>query len=74
MKIVFFDIVREIAGELVENVEKIDSFENPKNKKKSVCFRINYRSADRNLTNKEVDAIQEKVREKVVQELQVVLR
>ena len=51
----FFQLVRGVSGDLVENVEVIDSFVHPKTGKKSLCFRINYRSMDRSLTNEEID-------------------
>jgi phenylalanyl-tRNA synthetase alpha chain len=41
------DIVREVAGDLVETVSKIDHFVHPKTKKESMCYRIIYRSMDR---------------------------
>ncbi len=60
-----FDLVRDAAGDLVENVElvsayaftclfwnelpfpKIDDFVHSKSQRRSLCFRINYRSMDR---------------------------
>lgn len=68
------ELVRTVAGDLVEKVELIDSFEHPKTKRLSKCFRISYRSMDRSLTNEEVDALQEQVRSLVVDELNVELR
>jgi len=43
-------------------VELIDEFKHPKTGKTSNCFRINYRSMDRSLTNEEVDDMQFKFR------------
>jgi len=56
-------LVREIGGDLVESVSCIDSFQHPKTKQTSKCYRICYRALDRNLRNEEVDELQEKVRE-----------
>lgn len=67
----FFEVVRDVGGDLVEKVQKVDEFE--KNGKKSFCYRILYRSMDRSLTNEEIDALQIQVREKVLK-LDVVLR
>ncbi|CAO3658987.1 unnamed protein product [Umbelopsis ramanniana] len=43
----FCEIVRGVAGDIVENVTKIDDFTHPKSQKRSVCYRITYRSMDR---------------------------
>eukprot|EP01132_Coremiostelium_polycephalum_P001501 gene1501-1893_t len=67
----FFEFVREICGELVEKVELKDKF--VKDKRTSLCFRIHYRSMERNLTNQEIDAIQFKLRN-LVHKLGVILR
>ena len=68
------EIVREIAGDLVERVELIDKFTHPKTDQTSHCYRIVYRSMDRSLENEEIDALQEKVRENLVNQLNVELR
>lgn len=54
------EIVRRVAGDLVENVKEIDTFE--KNGRKSFCYRILYRSMERSLANEEVDRLQEEIR------------
>ena len=58
------EVVRDAAGSLVEEVKLIDEFENKKKGLTSNCFRIVYRSMERSLTDEEINAIQEKVREK----------
>jgi phenylalanyl-tRNA synthetase alpha chain len=55
-------------------VKLIDEFENKKKGKTSNCFRITYRSMERSLTDEEINAIQEKVREEVQTSLGVELR
>lgn len=70
----FFEVVRETAGFLVEDVTQLDKFVHPKTGKTSLCYRINYRSMDRNLTNTEVDTLQDQVRKMVSQNLGVELR
>jgi len=70
----FYEVVRGIAGDLVEEVELIDEFHNKKMGRTSHCYRINYRSMDRNLTNEEIDLIQSKVRTAVESQLSVQLR
>lgn len=70
----FFEIIRNIAGDLVENVKLIDEFQHPKTGKKSKCFRILYRHMDRSLTNEEIDVFQFKIRDKIKENLKVELR
>ncbi|KAL1989738.1 hypothetical protein VTN49DRAFT_6935 [Thermomyces lanuginosus] len=68
------EIVRDVAGDLVEDVRLVDEFTHPKTGRKSLCYRINYRSLERTLTNKEVNELHEKVREKLVERAGVELR
>ncbi|KAL9656371.1 hypothetical protein ABK040_005137 [Willaertia magna] len=70
----FYEIVRELAGDLVENVSIVDDFVHPKTGKRSKCYRIMYRSMDRSLTNEEIDNIQFKLRELIPNKLSVTLR
>lgn len=51
----FHELVRQVCGDLAESIEVIDDFTHPKTKKRSLCFRINYRHMDRSLLNEEVD-------------------
>lgn len=68
------EIVRGEAGDLVEDVQLIDEFTHPKTHRKSMCYRINYRSLERTLTNEETNDLHEKVRQKLVGLLGVELR
>ena len=68
------EIVRGVAGDLVEEVKLIDDFTHPKSGRTSHCYRIVYRSMDRSLTNEEIDALQEAVREETVKHMGVELR
>lgn len=70
----FCEIVREKGGDLVENVSILESFEHPKTKKTSKCYRIVYRSNDRTLTNEEINQIQNEVRNSIVNEYSVEVR
>jgi phenylalanyl-tRNA synthetase alpha chain len=70
----FMELVREIGGDLIEDVKLVDEFQHPKTKRKSLCYRINYRSLERTLTNEEVNWLHESVRKTVVGKLGVDLR
>ncbi|KAI8811803.1 phenylalanyl-tRNA synthetase [Cladochytrium replicatum] len=70
----FCDVVREVAGDLAEDVALIDQFVHPKTKQLSRCFRIHYRSMDRNVKNEEIDEVQERVRQEAVARCGVTLR
>lgn len=68
------EIVRGIGGDLVEDVSLIDEFTHPKTTRKSMCYRINYRSLERTLTNEEANEMHDQVRSKLVGDLGVELR
>ncbi len=68
------EVVRGIAGDLAESVVLVDQFTNPKTNKESNCFRVTYRSMERNLTDEEVNELQDSVRNTIVSELKVELR
>ncbi|KAJ1945052.1 phenylalanyl-tRNA synthetase alpha subunit, mitochondrial [Linderina macrospora] len=68
------DLVREVAGDLVEGVKLVDEFTHPKTGKSSRCYRINYCSMDRNVTHEEINEIQDRVRDQMVQRLGITLR
>jgi phenylalanyl-tRNA synthetase alpha chain len=68
------EVVRDVAGDLVEEVVLLDDFVHPKTQRTSHCYRISYRSMDRSLTNEEIDRLQERVRDQSAQGLGVELR
>lgn len=68
------ELVRNVAGDLVEEVVLIDEFTHPKTNRLSQCYRIAYRSMDRSLTNEEIDDLQFRVRKLTEEELPVELR
>ena len=73
----YYEIVRDFADNLIEEVKLVDSYENEEKfgkDKKSYTFRIVYRSPERTLTNEEINKIQDKIREKTAQDLNAVLR
>lgn len=73
----YYEIVRDFAENLIEEVKLVDSYENEEKfgkDKKSYTFRIVYRSPEKTLTNEEVNKIQEEIREETKKELSAVLR
>ena len=68
------ELIKDVGGDLVEEVKLIDEFTNPKIGKTSNCYRISYRSMERSLTNEEINALQDTTRDRVVEELKVELR
>ncbi|KAL3421876.1 phenylalanyl-tRNA synthetase [Phlyctema vagabunda] len=68
------EIVRDVGGDVVEDVRLTDSFTHPKTGRKSLCYRINYRSLERTLTNEETNGYHEGVRQALVTKLGVELR
>ncbi|EEH42173.1 phenylalanine-tRNA ligase [Paracoccidioides brasiliensis Pb18] len=68
------EIVRDVAGDLVEDVRLIDEFTHPKTKRKSCCYRINYRSLERTLTNDETNKLHNMVRKELAEKTEVEIR
>ncbi|MEK7611780.1 MAG: hypothetical protein AAB407_00290 [Patescibacteria group bacterium] len=73
----FYEIVRELGKDLIEEVQLIDEYENEKKLgegKKSYTFRIVYRSFARTLTNDEVSAVHHAIEHQTTEELRAVIR
>jgi len=73
----YYEIVRDCADNLIEEVKVLDSYENEEKfgkDKKSYTFHIVYRSPERTLTNEEINKVQEEIREKTKQNLNAILR
>ncbi|EGE77811.1 phenylalanyl-tRNA synthetase [Blastomyces gilchristii SLH14081] len=68
------EIVRDVAGNLVEDVQLVDEFMQPKTGRKSLCYRVNYRSLERTLTNDETNKLHERVRQELVERAGVEIR
>lgn len=68
------EVVRSVAGDVVEDVSLFDEFTHPKTGRRSSAYRIVYRSLERTLTTEEANTLHDKVREALVRELGVELR
>ena len=68
------EVTRLVGGDLVEDMRLIDDFTHPKTGRHSLCYRINYRSLERTMTNEEVNELHNKVRQKLVDRFGVELR
>ena len=73
----YFDLIRDVLGDLVEEVSLLDKFENDKKfgeGKMSYTFRITYRSIEKPLTNAEVNTLHAGLEEKTVSDFQAEIR
>jgi phenylalanyl-tRNA synthetase alpha chain len=73
----YYEIVRDCADNLIEEVKLLDEYEDEEKfgkDKKSYTFRIVYRSSERTLTNEEINIIQAEIRQKTEQDLGALLR
>jgi phenylalanyl-tRNA synthetase alpha chain len=68
------EIVRDVAGSLAEDVNLVDEFVHPTSGRKSLCYRVNYRSLERTLTNEETNRLHQEVGRRLVGDLGVELR
>ena len=70
-------MIRDIGGELVEEVQLLDKYENAEKfgtDKISYTYRIIYRSNERTLTTDEVDPIQARVYQETASQFKADLR
>ena len=70
----FHELVRELGGELVEDVSRTDEYTHPKTGLTSQTYRVTFRHMDRSLTNEEINVIFEEIRNQVERKLGVSLR
>ena len=69
----FYDLVRNIGGDLIEQVKVIDEY-TTKEGKKSHTYRIVYRSHERMLSKDEVNVIHKQIERYVTDEWKVAMR
>ena len=70
----FYDLVREIGGNVVEQVKLIDEFRHPKTGLESQCYRIVYRDMTKTLTQEEANNIHNGIESAAVEKLGVTIR
>lgn len=70
----FYDIVREIGGDIIEQILLKDEFTHPKTKQTSHCYSIVYRHMERTLTQKQVNEIHNEIGKIVTDKLNVIVR
>lgn len=70
----FYDIVRDIGGDRVEQVILKDEFTHPETKKLSHCYTIVYRHMERTLSKREVNNIHDQIAKLAAKKLDVTVR
>lgn len=73
----YFDLVRDVGGDLIEEVELLDKYENDEKfgvDKMSFAYRITYRSIERTLTSEEVDTLHKELEARTESEFQATVR
>ena len=68
------EIVREVAGDLVEDVKLVDEFQPDEGDRKSYCYRIIYRSLERTMPRHEITDLHKKVGDLLTERLGVEIR
>ncbi|RUS79125.1 hypothetical protein EGW08_013103 [Elysia chlorotica] len=70
----FYDLVRSVSGDLVEQVDLIDEFKHPKTGRVSHCYRIVYRHMEKTLTQAEVNSVHKDIENLASKQLSVEIR
>lgn len=73
----YFDLIRDIGGDLVEEVFLLDKYENPEKfgeGKTSYTYRIIYRSNERTLEAREIEPFQRKIEEETKKQFNAEIR
>lgn len=70
----FYDLVRSVGGEVVEQIHLIDEFKHPKTGRVSHCYRIVYRHLEKVLTQEEVNELHSRISLLCTQTLGVTIR
>lgn len=73
----YFDVIRDIGGDLVEEVQLIDRYEDAEKfgqDKMSYTYRIIYRSNEKTLVSSEIDLLQDELYKQTAQQFNALLR
>lgn len=73
----YFDLVRDVVGDLAEEMALVDEYENAEKfgaGKKSYAYRITYRSLDRTLTDEEVNKMHKTLEEETQKTFNATIR
>ena len=70
----FYDLVREVGGDVVEQVRLQDEFRHPKTGLDSQCYRIVYRDMAKTLTQEDANKIHSAIEAAAVKKLGVTIR
>ena len=62
----FHSLIREIAGDLAESIKTLSKYHDAARDRHSHCYRVEYRSISRTLTNEEVNKIQTNIIDAVI--------
>lgn len=68
------EIARNVAGDSVEDVTLIDDFTHPKKQRRSLCYRITYRSLERTLTTEEANRMHDHITRELIEKYRVEIR
>ena len=70
----FCDVIRDIAGDVVVNVELIDRYKDPASERYSRCYRMTFHSPDKVLSYDTSWKLQSLIRLEVEKQLKIILR
>lgn len=69
-----YDAVRDVGGDVIEQVVVLDKFTHPKTKQNSLTVRITYRHMERTLTQEEVNNVHSAIANELVDKYNVKIR
>lgn len=70
----FYDLVRSVGGDVVEQVHLKDDFFHPKKQRRSHCYDMVYRHMLKDLSKEEANEIHKTIGDTVIKELGVEMR